>query len=86
MEDCLSKVSRDENIGDSNVRNDNLGMKVLIKELNSIREFQAKIESKLHNLEEAIFIGKSKNSAENVNDNADFVISLLGSRITSLKS
>ena len=86
MEDCLSKVSRDENIGDSNVRNDNLGMKVLIKELNSIREFQAEIESKLHNLEEAIFIGKSKNSAENVNDNADFVISLLGSRITSLKS
>ena len=86
MEDSLSKVSRDENIGDSNVRNDNLGMKVLIKELNSIREFQAKTESKLHNLEEAIFIGKSKNSAENVNDNADFVISLLGSRITSLKS
>ena len=86
MEDSLSKVSRDENIGDSNVRNDNLGMKVLIKELNSIREFQAIIESKLHNLEEAIFIGKSKNSAENVNDNADFVISLLGSRITSLKS
>ena len=82
----LSKVSRDENIGDSNVRNDNLGVKVLIKELNSIRRFQAKIESKLDNLEEAIFIGKSKNSIENVNDNADFVISLLRSKITSLKS
>ena len=82
----LSKVSRDENIGDSNVRNDNLGVKVLIKELNSIRGFQAKIESKLDNLEEAIFIGKSKNSIENVNDNADFVISLLRSKITSLKS
>ena len=82
----LSKVSRDENIGDSNVSNDNLGVKVLIKELNSIREFKAKIESKLDNLEKAIFIGKSKNSIENVNDNLDFVISLLRSRITSLKS
>ena len=82
----LSKVSRDENIGDSNVSNDNLGVEVLIKEFNSIREFQAKIESKLDNLEKAIFIGKSKNSIENVNDNVDFVISLLRSRITSLKS
>ena len=82
----LSKVSRDENIGDSNVSNDNLGVKVLIKELNSIREFQAKIESKLDNLEKAIFIGKSENSIENVNDKVDFVISLLRSRITSLKS
>ena len=82
----LSKVSRDENIGDSNVSNDNIGVKVLIKELNSVREFQAKIESKLDNLEKAIFIGKSKNSIENVNDNVDFVISLLRSRITSLKS
>ena len=82
----LSKVSRDENIGDSNVSNDNLGVKVLIKEFNSIREFQAKIESKLDNLEKAIFIGKSKNGIENVNDNVDFVISLLRSRITSLKS
>ena len=82
----LSKVSRDENIGDSNVSNDNVGVKVLIKELNSIREFQARIESKLDNLEEAIFIGKSKNSIENVNDNVDLVISLLRSRITSLKS
>ena len=82
----LSKVSRDENIGDSNVSNDNVGVKVLIKELNSIREFQASIESKLDNLEEAIFIGKSKNSIENVNDNVDLVISLLRSRIMSLKS
>ena len=82
----LSKVSRDENIGDSNVSNDNVGVKVLIKELNSIREFQARIESKLDNLEEAIFTGKSKNSIENVNDNVDLVISLLRSRITSLKS
>ena len=82
----LSKVSRDENIGDSNVSNDNVGVKVLIKELNSIREFQARIESKLDNLEEAIFIGKSKNSIENVNDNVDLVISLLRSRIMSLKS
>ena len=82
----LSKVSRDENIGDSNVSNDNLGVKVLIKEFNSIREFQAKIESKLDNLEKAIFIGKSKNSIENVNDDVDLVISLLRSRITSIKS
>ena len=79
-------LSKDENIGDSNVSNDNLGVKVLIKELNSIREFQAKIETKLDNLEEAIFIGKSKNNIENVNDNVDLVISLLRSRITSLKS
>ena len=79
-------LSKDENIDDSNVSNDNLGVKVLIKELNSIREFQAKIETKLDNLEEAIFIGKSKNNIENVNDNVDLVISLLRSRITSLKS
>ena len=79
-------LSKDENIGDSNVSNDNLGVKVLIKELNSIREFQAKIETKLDNLEEAIFIGKSKNNIENVNDNVDLAISLLRSRITSLKS
>ena len=82
----LSKVSRDEDIGDSNVSNDKLRVKVLIKEVNSVREFEAKIESKLDNLEKAIFIGKSKNSIENVNDNLDFVISLLRSRITSLKS
>ena len=79
-------LSKDENIGDSNVSNDNLGVKVLIKELDSIREFQANIETKLDNLEEAIFIGKSKNNIENVNDNVDLVISLLRSRITSLKS
>ena len=79
-------MSRAENIGDSNASNDNIGVKVLIKELNSIREFQTKIEPKLDNLEEVIFIGKSKSSIENVNDNADFVISLLKSRITSLKS
>ena len=79
-------LSKDENIGDSNVSNDNLGVKVLIKELDTIREFQAKIETKLDNLEEAIFIGKSKNNIENVNDNVDLVISLLRSRITSLKS
>ena len=79
-------LSKDENIGDNNVSNDNLGVKVLIKELDSIREFQANIETKLDNLEEAIFIGKSKNNIENVNDNVDLVISLLRSRITSLKS
>ena len=79
-------MSRAENIGDSNASNDNIGVKVLIKELNSIREFQTKIEPKLDNLEDVIFIGKSKSSIENVNDNADFVISLLKSRITSLKS
>ena len=79
-------MSRAENIGDSNASNYNIGVKVLIKELNSIREFQTKIEPKLDNLEEVIFIGKSKSSIENVNDNADFVISLLKSRITSLKS
>ena len=49
----LSKVSRDENIGDSNLTNDNLGVKVLNTELNSIWEFQAKTESKLDNLGEA---------------------------------
>ena len=79
-------MSRAENIGDSNASNDNIGVKVLIKELNSVREFQTMIEPKLDNLEEVIFIGKSKSSIENVNDNADFVISLLKSRITSLKS
>ena len=82
----LSKVSRDKNTGDSNVANDNLGVKVIIKELNSVWEFQAKNESKLDNLEESIFIGKSKNSIENANNNVDLVISLLRSRITSLKS
>ena len=60
-------------------------MKVLIRELNSFRELQAKIESKLDNLEANIFTGKSKNGIEKVNDKSDFVISLLKSRITSLE-
>ena len=47
-------MSRDENNGDSNTSNDNPGVKVLIKELNSFREFQAKIVSKLDNLEAAL--------------------------------
>ena len=47
-------MSRDENIGDANASNENLGVKVLIKELNSFREFQAKIESKLDNLGTAL--------------------------------
>ena len=81
----MSKESRAENIGNSNASIDNLGVKVLIKKFNSIREFQAKIEFKLDNLEAAIFTSKSKNSIENVNDNADFVISFLKSGITSLK-
>ena len=50
----LSKLSKYANIGESNASNDNLGVKVLIKELNSIREFQAKTESKIDNLEEAL--------------------------------
>ena len=37
-------------------------------------------------MEEFIFIGNSKNGTENVNDNVDFVISFLKSRITSLAS
>ena len=61
-------------------------MQVLIKELNYFREFQGKIESKLDNLEAAVFTGKSKNSIKNVNDNAEFVISLLKSRTTSLEN
>ena len=40
----------------------------------------------LDNLEEAIFTGNSKNSIENVNDNVDFVIFFLKSRITPLAS
>ena len=44
-------MSRDENIGDTSASNDNLGVKQIIKELNSFREFQVKIESKLDNLE-----------------------------------
>ena len=61
-------------------------MQVLIKELNYFREFQGKIESKFDNLEAAVFTGKSKNSIKNVNDNAEFVISLLKSRTTSLEN
>ena len=84
MEGTL-KESRAENIGYINAINDNFGVEIIIKELNSFREFQAKIESKLDNLEELdIFTGNNKNSIENVNDNVDFVISFLKSRITSL--
>ena len=53
MEDTL-KESRAENIGYSNANNDNFGVEIIIKELNSFRKFQAKIESKFDNLEEAI--------------------------------
>ena len=59
-------------------------MKVPIKELSSLLEFQAEIESKLDNLETAIFTEKSKSSIENVNGNADFIISCLKIRIKSL--
>ena len=82
----LSKEPRAENIGDSNASNYILGVKVLIKELNSFREFQAKIESKLDNLEATIFTGKSKNGIQNVTGNADCLIFLLKIRITSLES
>ena len=85
MEDTL-KESRAEKIGHSNASNDNFGVEVIIKELNSFREFQAMIEPNLDNLEEAIFTGNSKNGIENVNDNVDFVISFLESRIRSLAS
>ena len=54
--------------------------------MNSFREFQAKTESKLDKLGEVIFTDNSKNDIENVNDNMDFVISLLKSRIASLES
>ena len=86
MEGTL-KESRAKNIGYINAINDNFGVEIIIKELNSFREFQAKIESKLDNLEELdIFTGNNKNSIDNVNDNVDFVISFLKSRITSLAS
>ena len=61
-------------------------MEIIVKELNSFREFQAKIESKLDYLKEAIFTSNSKNGIENVNNNVDFVISFLKSRIKSLAS
>ena len=85
MEDTL-KESRAENTGYNNANNDNFGVEIIIKELNSFRKFQAETESKLDNLEEAILTGNSKNGIENVNDNVYFVISFLKSRITSLAS
>ena len=84
MEDTLEE-STAENISSSNVKNHNFGVKVIIKELCSFREFQSKIESKLDKLEDDIFMGKSKNVNENANDNVDLVISLLKSRITSVE-
>ena len=80
------KESRVENIGYSNASNDKFDVEVIIKELNSFREFQATIEPNLDNLEETIFTGNSKNGIENVNDNVDFVISFLENRIRSLAS
>ena len=44
------------------------------------------VESKLDSLEVAILAGKNKSSIKNVNDNADFVISLRKSRFKSLES
>ena len=85
MEDTL-KEPRAENTGYCNASNDNFGVEIIVKELNSFREFQAKIESKLDNLEEAIFTGNSKNGIENVNDNVDFVFSFLTSRTKSFAS
>ena len=70
----------------SSVRNDNFRVDVIIKDLNSIWKFQAKIEPKCGKLEEVIFTGKSKNDIENVNDNAHFVVSLPKSKITLFKS
>ena len=85
MEDTLKK-SRAENISDGNASNDNFVAEIIINELNSFREFQTKTESKLDKLEEAIFTDNSKSDIENVNDNTDFVISLLKRRITSPES
>ena len=85
MEDTL-KESRAKNIGYSNASNDNFVAEIIINKLNSFREFQAKTESKLDKLGETILKDNSKNNIENVNDNMDFVISLLKSRITSLGS
>ena len=84
--DGTLKESRAENSGYSSANNDNFSVEIIIKELNSFRKFQAKIESKLDDLEEAIFTGNSKNSIENVNDNVEFVIFFLKSRITPLAS
>ena len=85
MEDTL-KESRAKNIGYSNASNDNFAAEIIINKLNSFREFQAKTESKLDKLGETILKDNSKNNIENVDDNMDFVISLLKSRITSLGS
>ena len=85
MEDTLEE-SIAENISNNNVKYDNFGVEVIIKEFCSFREFQFKIESKLDKLEDNIFRGKSKNNIQNANDNLGFVICLLKSRITSLES
>ena len=53
---------------------------------NYFRKFQAKVESKLDSLEAAILTGKNENSIKNVNNNADFVTSLIKNRFTSLES
>ena len=85
MEDTL-KESSAGNTSDSNASNDNFVAEIIINELNSFREFQARTGSKLDKLEEAIFADNGKNNVENVNDNTDFVISLLKRRIMSLES
>ena len=54
MKDTL-KRDKSGSICDSNASNNNLGVKELIEELNYFWEFQTKIESKLFNLEAAIF-------------------------------
>ena len=68
------------------MRNDNFRVDVIIKDLNSIWKFQAKIEPKRGKLEEVILTGKSKNDIENANDNAHFVVSLPKSKITLFES
>ena len=68
------------------MRNDNFRVDVIIKDLNSICKFQAKIEPKRGKLEEVILTGKSKNDIENANDNAHFVVSLPKSKITLFES
>ena len=73
FEECIAG-----NISNSNAKNDNFGAEVIIKELNFLRGFQAKKKR-------AFFTGKSKNE-NNVSNNADLVISLLESRITSFQS
>ena len=68
------------------MRNDNFRVDVIIKDLNSICKFQAKIEPNRGKLEEVILTGKSKNDIENANDNAHFVVSLPKSKITLFES